>query len=134
MLVTSFEEAAQIKGIDVAAFEKGFDFLPEEHREGLKAVAKIAIINDELNKDADGKSWTPDYTNRQPKYELWWNMGSPSGSGFSYFGFVGWISFSDSGVGSRLVYKDRETARHAREHFSDLFKTWMVYDRSKQGK
>ena len=134
MLVTSFEEAAQIRGIDVVAFEKGFDFLPEEHREGIKALSKICIVNDELNKDQDGKVWTPDFTDKSRKYELWWDMGSPSGAGFSFrdFDFAYW--FTLSGVGSRLVYRDRETAFHARDHFSELFKTWMVYDRSQQGK
>ena len=124
MLITTFEEACEIRGIDPQSFERGFDFLPEEHQQGFQALAKLTIVIDALNTDSDGSVWTPDFTADELKYELWFIMGSPSGAGFSDGDCVGW--HSDSYVGSRLVFRNRETALHAKEHFFDLFKSWMV--------
>lgn len=128
MLVKSFEEVCEIKCIDPKEFEKGFQFLPEEHRSGICALSKLVLITDELNTNEDGTVWSPDFSdNTQYKYELYFTMGSPSGVGLSCDGYVIWATCSY--VGSRLVFKDKKTAIHAKEYFFDLFKEWMVYER-----
>lgn len=102
-----------------------FNELNENLQEDEIAYRQIKLIVKALN-----EGWVPDWTNsNEYKYFPWWNMGSSSGVGFSYYVCGNWLTASH--VGSRLVSETREKARAIgnSEEYQDLFKTMMVYDR-----
>jgi hypothetical protein len=87
------------------------------------AYKKIKLIAKVLN-----EGWTPDWTNsNETKYYPWFEMGSPSGGGFSCYDCARWNSFS--GVGSRLCYKSRDLAIYAGKHFTDIYKDFLTLNK-----
>lgn len=126
--IQNWDDILAEHGITQSQFDEQCKGLPEDEI-GYKEVKLIV--------EAYNEGWVPDYDNHhQPKFEPRFirEKGSPSGSGFSYYGFVHWASGSGSAVGSRLVFRDPKILRHAAEHFIDLHKIWAVYSRSQQGK
>ncbi|KFC59836.1 hypothetical protein [Flavobacterium gilvum] len=84
------------------------------------AHAKLVIIAKAINGD-----WVPNWNDwDQYKYYPWFEMGSPSGGGFSFADYVGWGAHS--GVGSRLCFETRDQAKYAGKQFEDLYKTYFV--------
>ncbi|AOW08724.1 hypothetical protein [Flavobacterium gilvum] len=74
---------------------------------------------------AFNEGWTPDWTNsNQGKYYPWFKMGSPSGGGFSFFGYDYWLA--NSLVGSRLCYKSADLAKHAGQLFESIYKDFLT--------
>lgn len=69
----------------------------------------------------------PDFTDGTRKYYPIFNMGSPSGVGFSFHYYDYWGASST--VGSRLVSESSEVAKRVFKNHEDLYKTFMVYDR-----
>lgn len=97
--------------------------IPERHIEAVKAIAKLFVVVDHHN-----PNFQPDYTDYdQRKYEPIFDMGSPSGVGFSYGDFVDWLA--GSGVGARLVSESRETTKLIAENYPELYEKIMVYQR-----
>ena len=86
----------------------------------MLAHYKLCVIAEALN-----EGWKPDWSNwNQYKYYPWFEMGSPSGVGFSYDGYGNWASLSI--VGSRLCFKSRELATYAGKQFEELYKEYFV--------
>ncbi|SNA77707.1 hypothetical protein [Flavobacterium psychrophilum] len=84
------------------------------------AYRKIKLIVQAFN-----EGWTPDWTNsNERKYVLWFVMGSPSGGGFSYYGYDDWLATSR--VGSRLCFKSSDLAKHAGNLFLDIYKDFLT--------
>lgn len=97
--------------------------IPERHIEAVKAIAKLFVVVDHHN-----PNFQPDYTDYdQRKYEPIFDMGSPSGVGFSYCVCADWLT--DSGVGARLVSESRETTKLIAENYPELYEKIMVYQR-----
>lgn len=77
------------------------------------AFAKLSIIAEALN-----EGWSPDWeNNNENKYYPWFKH--KSGFGLSYGGYDGWDTYA--GVGSRLCFANRETAKYAAETFMELY-------------
>ena len=118
--IKTFEDACKVLNLDSTTIIPDFSLFPESDKEAMIAHAKLIIIAKSINGD-----WVPDWTNwDQYKYYPWFKMGSPSGGGFSYHGYVTWDT--SSLVGSRLCFKTREQAKYAGKQFEDLYKTYFL--------
>lgn len=119
--IKTVQEAFELEGLD--ADQVKVTGIPERHVEAAIAIAKLFVVHDAVN-----AGFQPDYSNQnQHKYENHFIIGSPSGAGFSFGVRDRWLTFSC--VGSRLVSGSSEAARHIAEHFPDLYKAFMVYER-----
>src|SRR6478736_5769926 len=100
--IKTFEDACKALNLDSTTIIPDFSLFPESDKEAMIAHAKLVIIAKAINGD-----WLPDWNDwDQYKYYPWFEMGSPSGGGFSFIDFGGW--YSGSIVGSRLCFETRE--------------------------
>lgn len=121
--IKTVQEAFAIENLD--ANNITIAGVPERHVEALKALAKLFVVHDHVNPE-----FKPDYSNySQPKYESLFELGSPSGVGFSFNVCHYWSA--GSLVGARLVSESSEAAKYIAKHpeFSELYKAFMVYDK-----
>ena len=119
--IKNVEEAFAAEGLDANAIE--ITGVPERHCEALKAIAKLFVVHDAVNPE-----FQPDFTNsKQDKCSPFFRIGSPSGAGFAYGSYGRWVAASV--VGSRLVSESGSAANYIAENFSDLYKSFMVYER-----
>jgi hypothetical protein len=105
--IKNFDDVLEENGITRDEFEKSCKGL--EPDEIAYRMAKLVC-------KAFNEGWIPDWTNsNEYKYYPWFEMGSSSGVGFAYGGYVSWYSFSV--VGSRLCFKSRDLAEYAGKLF-----------------
>jgi hypothetical protein len=100
--IKTFSDACEVLGIRVP--------------KTIHAVDKLKIIAEALN-----EGWKPDWNNsNQAKFVPWfkWN-----GTAFVYYDYYDWGSFTL--VGSRLCFKDKETAIYAATQFIDLYNDFL---------
>ncbi|WP_052257127.1 hypothetical protein [Flavobacterium sp. AED] len=117
--IKTFEDACKAINVEPTIIPD-FSFFPESDRQAMIDHAKLVIIAKAINGD-----WVPDWTNGEwDKYYPWFEMGSPSGGGFSYDDCAYW--YTVSGVGSRLCFESREKAIYAGQQFEDLYKSYFV--------
>ena len=94
--IKAFEDACKVLNLDANTVIPDFSLFPVEEQEAMKAHAKLIIINKAINGD-----WVPDWNNsNEYKYYPWFEMGSPSGGGFSYDDYDSWNT--NSNVSSHL--------------------------------
>jgi hypothetical protein len=121
-LVTSFEEACQLRGYDPEKCLPEVSMYPAQHQTALIAAAKMFVINEAINEghqfdwnNFDEKKWFP-----------WFDMelteDNPSGFRF----YVAYCGIDLSHVGSRLSYRTRAAAEHAGKTFVDIYREMMV--------
>ena len=118
--IKTFEDVLEYHNYkrDIAEFE--LECTKRAYTKDEIAYRKIKLIAEALN-----EGWTPDWSNsNERKYLPYFNMGSPSGSGFSYDGYVRW--HAHSAVGSRLCFKSRELAEYAGNQFEDIYKEFLT--------
>ena len=97
--------------------------VPEQHLDAVKAFINLCVVHDAVN-----PKFNPDFKDYgQSKYSNFFEMGSPSGVGFSFFGYDDWRT--DSDVGSRLVSESSEASKLIAKICKDDYKTMMVYSR-----
>ena len=123
-LVTTFEEACIAQGLDPEKVLPDVTGMVEQDKAAVTAFAKMCIVQRSLNGD-----WKPDWSNYdQPKYYQWFDVEESEGgaSGFS-------LSCNDcvydgtyTGLGVRLFYKDRETAKYAGQTFTALYEDMIL--------
>ena len=114
--IKNFDDVLAELGIEKESFLKGIqDISPDE-----VAYRKIKLIVKAFN-----EGWTPDWTNsNEYKYYPWFEMGSPSGSGFRFYVYGFWNTFSY--VGSRLCFKSSELAKHVGNLFIDDYRDFLT--------
>lgn len=121
--VTSFEEACTLTKRDPEKLPI-VNHLPKEDRNHLIADYKLTTIAKALRGGNEA-----DYTNDSYKYNSVFvvkaNKKKPSGFGLSYFVYDGWASLS--GVGLRLCFPNRDTARFFGMHFLPLHVDHHLY-------
>ena len=118
--IKTFEDACQVLNLDSTTVIPDFSLFPEPDQQAMIAHAKLIIIAKAINGD-----WVPDWNNwDQYKYYPWFEMGSPSGGGFSFNGCAYWSTYSY--VGSRLCFQNRDMAKYAGKQFEDLYKAYFV--------
>lgn len=111
--IKTFSDACEVLGIDPGTIWHNVDKPDEIAFKKLKVV--VTALNFLAN---DCKGWIPDYNNsREAKWYPWFYLNSP---GFRLYGVV--YDSTISGVGSRLVYKSEDGARHAFTQFEDVYK------------
>ena len=121
--IKTVQEAFAIENLD--ANNITIAGVPERHVEALKALAKLFVVHDHVNSE-----FKPDYSKcDQRKYNNLFELGSPSGVGFSFVDYDFWDAASH--VGARLVSESSQAAEYIAENpeFLELYKTFMVYDR-----
>jgi hypothetical protein len=119
--IKTVEEIFALENLDANAIT--ISGIPERHIEAVIAVAKLFVVVDHHN-----PSFQPDYKDySQPKFEPFFELGSPSGVVFSYHDCVAWRTHS--GVGARLVSESRTTTELIAENYPELYKKFMVYQR-----
>jgi hypothetical protein len=92
--------------------------LPKKHQQAIIAHYKLVIIAEALN-----EGWKPNWKDyMQWKYYPWFKM--DSGSGLSFFVYV--CDYSNSCVGSRLVFKNSDLAKYAGTTFITLYKQYYL--------
>lgn len=98
--------------------------VPPHIVEAAKAFVNRCVVTDAVN-----EGFHPNYEDySEEKWESFYDMGSPSGAGFSLFAHD--VGRARSIVGARLVSESREAAAHVDELAQEDIKTMMVYDRS----
>ena len=108
--VKTFEDVLQILG-------ESFNVRGGETADEI-AYRKLKLIARCLN-----EGWTPDWNNsNQYKYYPWFYMNSVRGFGL----FVVTCDYSASSVGSRLCFKTEALAKHAVNHFLDIYKNYFT--------
>lgn len=116
--ITTIEECFQLKGLDINIMPD-VSMLPERFQKAQIALFKLHVAAEVVN---DG--WEPDYTNwdqtkYQPVFEVNATDEKKSGVGLSYCDYDGWLT--DSVVGIRLCFEDRDTAIFFGETFKNLY-------------
>lgn len=118
--IKTFEDACKVLNLDSTIIIPDFSLFPEADRQAMIDHAKLVIIVKAINGD-----WVPDWKDwNQYKYYPWFDMGSPSGGGFSYGDYVSWYTYSY--VGSRLCFETRGKAKYAGKQFEDLYNSYFV--------
>jgi hypothetical protein len=118
--IKTFEDACTALKLDATTVIPDFSLFPEADKLAMIAHAKLVLIAKAFTGD-----WVPDWSDwSQYKYFPWFEMGSPSGGGFSSDGCDFWTSYSH--VGSRLCFPTREMAKYAGKQFEDLYKAYFV--------
>lgn len=103
--------------IDVIDYRKMLNVGVSDH---YLNYAKVVIIIKALN-----EGWVPDWGDKtQPKYQLYFNMGGSSGSGFSYDDCACWRTAST--CGSRLCFREKRLGLYAVKQFPEVFKNFML--------
>ena len=150
-LTINIPEGFRVKSFDEKTGEVSFEPVPKDIKERIKTFKDVLKAMDMTLEDFEETSkelmpdelayrklkqivsvlnegWTPDWSNsNQPKYVPYFNMGSPSGSGFSYCDYDFWLTNSD--VGSRLCSESRKATKHIAEICHEDYKAMKVYDR-----
>jgi hypothetical protein len=115
--IKTFEAACKVLKLDPAKVIPDFSEFPKEDQAAMIAHAKLIIVAKALNGD-----WKPNWQDyNQYKYYPWFEMDAP---GFRLYTLVDFCQHSD--VGSRLCFRDRETANYAGKTFIDLYQDYMV--------
>ena len=117
--IKSYEDACLMLGLNPENLPI-VDHLPDESdRKSIIAYYKLIVITRALN-----EGWEPDFSNHnQNKYFVWiW---------FDAAGFVCVLSsygpsIASAYVGSRLCFKNRDLANHAKNNFLDLYKDYLI--------
>lgn len=109
--IKTFDDVLNELGIDTHQFDNScIGLSPDE-----VAYRQVKLIVQALN-----EGWEPNWGNSyQAKYTPWFNMPGSSGSGFSYGVCAHWGT--DSNVGSRLCFKNRELAEYAGTQFEEIY-------------
>lgn len=122
--IKTFEGACKFLRLDPVKVLPKVTGIPKHHQEATIAHAKLVIIAEALNKEANGgKVWKPNWKNGQwDKHYPWFDMSS--GSGLSYHVYVTQDSLSL--VGSRLCYISSDVAKYAGTRFIKLYKQYFL--------
>jgi hypothetical protein len=121
----TFEDACKVEGLNPKKVLPNIPpMFPDKHRKALVAIAKLIIIVAAANRLVnEGKQWKPNWKDHSEyKYFAWFEM--RGSSGFRFHVYVRW--YSHSGVGSRLAFKNSDTATYIGKKFEKLFKDFMV--------
>ncbi len=124
----------RVQTIEDAYTEKGLvrhEEIPFANPKNARQEAVNSFLDAIVLTEAYNEGWEPNWDDsEEEKYEIWWDMRSDEldvsavGSGFSLDG-VG-FAYSDTFVGSRLVFKTRALARAAAERFVQVYRGFMV--------
>jgi hypothetical protein len=114
--ILTFEDVLKEMKVDPKEFIKSLQNLTSDEVAYKRLKLIIAAFNE---------GWTPDWTNGQwDKFVAYFTIGGSSGVGFSCIGFGDWRSYSD--VGSRLVFKSADLAKHVGKLFIDDFRDFLI--------
>ncbi|QYS85434.1 hypothetical protein JJC03_09305 [Flavobacterium oreochromis] len=117
--IKTFVDVLIVLNIDGSAFAEQTQNLPSDEL----AYKQLKLIAQALN-----QGWTPDWSNKMEyKYYPWFEIGSPSGGGFSFGGYDLWYSVSL--VGSRLCFKSSELAEYAGKQFEAIYKDFLTLNK-----
>lgn len=104
--IKTFADACEFPGIDPV------DVYDSSEDSDVIAYKKLKVVVRALN-----EGWEPNWNDsNQRKWYPWWYMNQP---GFRLYGVF--YGYTYSRVGSRLVFKTEELAKHAAEYFSGLY-------------
>lgn len=121
--IKSFQDACKDQKISPTKLPD-VSMLSEPMGKYVLAAYKLAVITVSLNK-IKTKVWLPNWHDSSSKYQIWFDMDSPSGLVLgAVFGF-----FSDTYVGSRLCFRTREIAEYAGKQFIELYKDFMLFEK-----
>lgn len=95
------------------------DLLPEKDQRSIIAYYKLTIIVRALN-----EGWEADFSNHnQYKY---WNYLWVDSAGFVFAYTYYTATHANAYIGSRLCFKDYETAQFAIENFKSLYEEYLL--------
>lgn len=121
--IKSFEDACKALGIDPVTSIPDVSNTPEHLREAVTGHYKMMIVAEAIN-----GTWKPNWNDGSWKYWPWFEVVAdetrPSGSRLSYDVYDG--GYSDTTVGSRLCFKDSETAEYVGRQFAGLYETFFL--------
>jgi hypothetical protein len=121
----TFEAACEVVGID-SKNVPNITNLPIGHAKAIISTYMLFVLSEAAWKQKNEKIDWNNYDQR--KYYPWFDMESSSGSasGFASFGYG--YDLSASGVGSRLVFPDSETAEYVAKTHLHLYKDLMAIE------
>jgi len=119
--IKTFEDAC--KALNIETNVPDFSASPAKHQKALLAHYKLVIIVEAAN-----EGWQPDWSSNEYKYTLWPDVEEDktksSGFGLSFNGVDGW--YTDTYVGSRLCFKNRNVAEYIFETFKELYEDYLL--------
>ena len=119
--IKTFEDACAVSGTPTTLPD--VSMIPERFREPLLAYYELMVKAEAVNLDPDESKpfeeriFKPDYNDGTWKYFPVFDLSGPSG--FAFYDFVSWHTYSR--VGSRLEYRDRDRATYAGETFTPTY-------------
>ena len=122
--IKTFEDACKKLGIDPTNLPEVSN-LTADLQQAVIDHYKMMIVSQALN---DG--WKPDWNDHnQRKWNPWFTVKAssknPGGSGLVCSNALNWIT--GTGVGSRLCFRDAETAEYAGRQFKKLYEGfWLI--------
>lgn len=120
--IKTFEGACKALKLDAKKVLPKVTSFPKHHQEALTAHAKLVIIVEALN-----EGWKPNWLDHnQPKFFAWFFHDNKPGSAFSFNGCDYGYNCANAYVGSRLCFKDKETAMYAGKQFEKLYKQYFT--------
>jgi hypothetical protein len=115
--IKSYEDACEDQNITPLTID-AFSVLPEQDRKHAFSSHKLTVINRALN-----EGWAPNWADSDEYKYYAYFVYSGSGSGFSFGGYS--CDYTNSHVGSRLVFKSRELAEYAGKQFTSIFNDYL---------
>ncbi len=114
--IKNFGDVLKYHGITMSEFTLKYGSLELDEQAYIQLKMIVSALNE---------GWTPNWENgKWDKYYPWFEMGSASGVGFSYYDCAIWNSHST--VGSRLCFKSAELAKYAGNQFLEIYKIFMI--------
>ena len=121
--IKTWKDACKVHGINPTELPIVTN-LPKKFQKWIIATYKMGVIVEAINTNEKGKVWIPNWNDsNQSKYTAWFQIKATkseiSGVGFSSSFYVYW--YSDSCVGSRLCFENRDQVSHVQKYFEDIF-------------
>ncbi len=112
--IETFEDACKFDGIDVDAWLKKYGDLPSD----VLAYMKLRIIAKALN-GGEILDWKD--ASKYKYYPWFYSVGSSPGFSCRVYAY----DYSNSAVGSRLLYKTAEIAKYAGKQFISIYNEYI---------
>lgn len=132
--LTSFEDCCKRMNYDPEKVIPDASVFPARHQLALTDTAKLIIIHEAFNYDVKKKEvYEPDWNNSsERKWSYWFDMEKDEDnnpSGFRFYGLGYGYTDTGSAGGSRLCNRNEDTSIFIGNHFEELFRNAMVFQK-----
>lgn len=112
----------RVKTLEDVCRETGTDFTAFMLLKNSLAPDTFAYETMKLISKALNEGWVPDWNDGTAKWQPWFYLDGPSGFRF----YDSFCDYSNSVVGSRLVFKSEKLSNYAAKQFLDVYKAFFT--------